>query len=91
MAIAAAFAPALDVIVTATTAITIGWIVGEARVRIAPAIAVNPGVPPRETRQCRRSSRNGKTSAGNRHCGAFSAAPHTLDPSRRSCRTERVA
>ncbi len=46
MAVTVAFAPTLDEIGTATTAVTIGWIVGVARVRISPAIAVNPGVPP---------------------------------------------
>jgi len=90
LAVTAAFAPALDVIVTATTSITIGWIVGEACVRISPAIAVNPGVPPREARRGRRSSRNGKTGAGNRHCRVFSV-PHELDPLRKSRRTEKIS
>ncbi len=90
MAVTAAFAPALDVIVTATTAVTIRWIVGVACVRISPAVAVNPGVPPSEARRSRRSSRNGKTGAGNRYCRTFPAVPHELDPLRKSHWTGRV-
>jgi hypothetical protein len=87
---AVAFAPALDVIVTATTAVAIGWEVREACIRISPAIAVNPGVSPGEARRSRRRGRTGKSGAGNRHCRAFSADPHEVDPPRKSRRTERV-
>jgi hypothetical protein len=85
---AVAFAPTLDLIVAATTAVTIGWKVGEACVRISPAVAVNPGVSPGEARRSRRSSRTGKTSAGNRHCQVISDVPHEVDPLRKSRRTE---
>src|SRR5262249_54979891 len=78
-AVTAALAPALNLIVTAATAIAIGRIVGEAGVRISPAIAVNPRVPPGEARGSRRS-RNGKTGNGNRHHRVFSAVPHELNP-----------
>jgi hypothetical protein len=81
-AVAVAFAPALDLIVTATTAVTIGWEVGEACVRISPAIAVSPGVSPGEARRSRRRRRTGKTRAGNRHCRVFSDVPHEVDPLR---------
>jgi hypothetical protein len=79
-AIPAALAPARDVIVTAATAVTIGWIASVARVRISPAGTINAGVSPVEARRSRRSSRNNKTSAGNDHRCVFSAIPHELDP-----------
>jgi hypothetical protein len=46
MAVTAVFTPALDMIGTAAATVAIGWIVGEARVRISPAMAVHLVYPP---------------------------------------------
>jgi hypothetical protein len=88
--VALAFAPALNLIVAPTTAVTIGWKVREPCVRIGPAVAVNPGVSPGEARRSRRSSCTGKSSAGNHHRHVISDVPHGVDPLRKSRRTESI-
>lgn len=80
MTVTAAFAPAWDAVVAATTAVTVSWIAAEACVRIGPAVAVDPGVPPVGARRSRRAGRNGKTGAGNGDYRAFSVVPHDQDP-----------
>ena len=78
-AVAVAFAPALDLIVAATAAVTIGSVVGEAGARISPAIAVSPGVSPGKARGSRRRSRTGKSGTGNQRCGVSSAVRHEVN------------